>query len=69
MVQTIHVSGRILEAYNPELSVLDHWNRIRVGCLGMQTVKDLILKAHAGQRGQTIVTSASQNNCSIEYFF
>ncbi len=37
VVQTIHVCGRTLEAYNPELSDLVHWNRIRVGYLVMHT--------------------------------
>ncbi len=39
MVQTIHVCGRTLEAYSPDLV---HWNRIRVGCLVMYTLAVLL---------------------------
>ncbi len=62
MIRSIHVCGRALEAYNPELSDLVYWNRIRVGSLVVPLVllRDRKCKLQkfpndSSQRGQIIV--------------
>ncbi len=59
MIQTMHVCGRTLEPYNPELSDLVHWNRISVGCLVMHKIivtSDLVENANCKRFPKAQVT-------------